>query len=307
MKTLRVVVGLILLGAAAIVCVLAIRVASGGREPAAAMRAADAKLGALREEARRIGDLAAGAEARALELRGKLDELKKQAGADASSKGRQPGIIHVSQLVEFDPAFRGAVEKGMKARYMSACEPLYRSLQFSEKERDDFWAIYKNFAERRDDVMQATAKYRMDTTNPGIEALLGQEIADLRKAMTERFGEAREKTFFEFLRKMDSREFADGLAMRVAFTDPLTPEQAERVTQIVAEATPGYVAGKFADNKNVDWTAVDRQLPGVLSAQQFAAWKREGLSGPGSNLSREYMQMLETYAHAVNAERTRKD
>ena len=93
MKTLRVVVGLILLGAAAIVCVLAIRVASGGREPAAAMRAADAKLGALREEARRIGDLAAGAEARALELRGKLDELKKQAGADASSKGRQPGIV----------------------------------------------------------------------------------------------------------------------------------------------------------------------------------------------------------------------
>lgn len=299
MKKLKLSLALFLCAVAVVLCVLAIR---GSRvRPVATVVQSEinGKQDTLKREFQEISGLVTATEARTAELNKNLNELQKQTEGAAS----QMGIIHMSQLTEFDPKFREAVEKGMKARYMGVWEPLFRSLHLSGKDRDDFWAIYKDFAERRDDVTQATAKFKMDSDSPGIEALMKQEIEDMRKAMTGRFGEAREKDFFEFLRQMEPRSFADGLATRVAFSEPLNSGQVDRITQIVAEATPRYAKGNFADNRNIDWAKVDEEVRGVLSEKQFEAWKQKGLSGRNKGFSREQTEMNAVYEKVLKAER----
>lgn len=301
MKKLKPILALLLCAAAVMLCALAIR---GSRARPASTRTTVREVSAnqdvLKREFQELAGLASESEARAAELNKKLSDLQKQT-QDAAAKME---IIHMSQLTAFDPAFREAVEKEMKAKYTGVWEPLFRSLGFSEKDRDDFWAIYKDFAERRDDVTQATLKYQMDADAPGIEALMKQEIEDMRKAMTGRFGETREKSFFEFLRQIEPRSFADALAARVAFMEPLTSGQVNQITQIVADATPRYTKGNFADNRNIDWTQVDEKVRGVLSEKQFEAWKQKGLSGRNNGFSREQTEMNAVYEKVIEAERT---
>ncbi|MGC4075218.1 MAG: hypothetical protein QM760_22495 [Nibricoccus sp.] len=299
MKKLKLSLALLLCAVAVVLCVLAIRGSRGRPASTVAQGEINVKQDKLRREFLEISGLVAATEARTADLNKSLDELQKQTQAAAAKME----IIHMSQLTEFDPKFREAVEKGMKARYMGVWEPLFRSLHLSEKDRDDFWAIYKDFAERRDDVTQATVKFKMDSDSPGIESLMKQEIEVMRQAMAGRFGEAREKEFFEFLRQMEPRSFADGLATRVAFTEPLTSGQVDRITQVVAEATPRYAKGNFADNRNIDWTKVDEEVRGILSEKQFEAWKQKGLSGRNKGFSREQTEMNAAYEKVLKAER----
>ncbi len=300
MKHVKLGGALLLFGVGAILCVLAIRRSGDQEASASAVREINTKQDALRRELQEVAGAFASVQAQIAELNKKREELQKQSQAKVAA----PAVMHISQLTAFDPAFREMVEKGMKAKHTAGWEPLFRAFNFSEKDRDDFWAIYRNFSERRDDVTQATVKFQLDSNHPGIEALMKQEIEDMRKAMAGRFGEAREAEFFEFLRKMEPRSFADGLATRVAFTDPLSGTQVNQITQIVADATQRYAKGNFADNRNIDWALVDEQVRGVLSAKQFEAWKQEGLSGLNNGYSREQTEMNAVYERVLKAERT---
>ena len=298
MKTFKVILTLCLYVVAVILCMLAIRSARVRPASSAAAQPARARQDELKRQTAEIAGLIAATEARSAVLKAKLGDLQKK-----SERPSERRVIHISELMEFDPAFRQVVERGMKAKYTGVWEPLFRSMNFSEKEREDFWAIYRDFAERRDDVTQASAKFRMEADNPGIEGMMKQEIDELRRALAGRFGEARESAFFEFLRQMEPRSFADGFAARVAFTEPLTSGQADRIAQIVANATPRYAKGNFADNRNIDWAKVDEDVRGVLSEKQFEAWKEKGLSGRNNGFSREQTEMYAVYEKVLKEEK----
>jgi hypothetical protein len=257
------------------------------------------KQDALRDEFRMIAELTAKAEKGLTDIAGRLEELRKREAPDP----RRPGPPSLEQLIEFDPALKPVWDKRVRAKQEQGWAPMFLALGVSREDQEAFLTLQNEYSERSGDIIRAAEAQRMDLKHPAIEALLKQELMRTRELMEGRFGSELSSRIYEHWRTMGAREFADGLATQVAFTAPLSAEQATQLTQIVAEATPKYAAGDFADNQNVDWAAVERRLATILSPPQLAAWRQGSLRDPQGGRSREEMEMEAVYERVMAEEK----
>ena len=262
-------------------------------------KAATLRLETLQAETRKLAELAVKAENGINDWTRKLEELRKRS-APPTSGPKPPGLF---QLLEFDPSLKPAWDKRVRAKTEDAWEPMLLELKFEGKDREDFLESALEDSDRNGDIVQSAEAQGLALDHPAIEALFEAERARTRAAWAARFGEERANRINDFWRTMGARQFANALAERVAFTEPLTADQASRMTQIVAEATPKYVSGGFAYNEKVDWAVVDRRMREVLSAGQLEAWTRAGLRDPQGYRSREELAMEALYERVIAEEK----
>lgn len=121
-----------------------------------------------------------------------------------------------------------------------------------------------------------------------------------RKAQEEYFGVVREmfgadgpQVLREYQRAGMARQMVAEYAGSAALAGaPIDAEQAQKITQLVASASPAYQKGGYADARAVDWTALEPQLNEILTPAQASAFRS----------ARSNSEILSTLTKALQAE-----
>jgi len=148
--------------------------------------------------------------------------------------------------------------------------PLYRTLALEPTQAARFEAILGEYAQMSQDIYVSGLAKGLPKTDPAVRALV-KEAADLRDAaLRELLGTEGFATYREFDKTSLWRAVPARLAgMVYTSSQPLTHEQAERLTAIMAAPDPqGPNRHPFSSERWVDTLA---QARGVLSPAQVAA------------------------------------
>jgi RNA polymerase sigma factor (sigma-70 family) len=170
--------------------------------------------------------------------------------------------------------------------------PLYRQLGLTEGQIREFEAI---MLERQQAMIDLFAAARtkgvsiddpslrqlndpaQESMQPKLQALLGPEGFERFKSYTA-FGES------------IARSAVGNLAMRLHATAPITPEQSDRLTGVIARNTPKPTAGRgiIMQSGEPDWPAIYVEAQDILSPSQLAALQAANRS---SQISRQQAQL----------------
>ena len=295
-KAMVFVVGLILTAAVTIIA----RLGESSQRSEDLMRKSVARETSQHKEIQRLLDLAAANEQRCDELASKIGTFQNKKASPTAPRAKPVSLV---ALMEVNSDLRMAWDNRVRARMRESWGPLFLAMRFSEEEKTAFIALLLEYSVRTGDVLQSAEVQGVSGSHPAIAELYAAELARLREVVVARFGEERFRKIHAFQRRMNTRQFVDGLAAGVAFTAPLSAAQADRLAQIIADATPSYIAGGFADNKAVDWAEVDGRARAVLSPAQFESWSQGGGRDPKGFRSRLETESEEVYRRVIEAEK----
>ena len=90
-------------------------------------------------------------------------------------------------------------------------------------------------------------------------------------AQRELLGEAGFRQLQDYERTADMRELVRSTAGAATVADgPFTPQQAEQLIQVLANASSTYRSGGKASVQNTDWDAVEAPARAILSGGQYS-------------------------------------
>ncbi len=129
-----------------------------------------------------------------------------------------------------------------------------------------------------------------NSDDPAVRAanrLMDQADRSLAAGVTELLGPEGYRQFSDYERSLPMRSLAEDVAGSLAAgASPLSSDQVEQLSQILAQASPSYVRGGSAALGQMDWDQAFQQAGRVLSPPQLAALKAvEGVRVAGSRLT----------------------
>ncbi|HEY1109674.1 MAG TPA: hypothetical protein VGE76_13595 [Opitutaceae bacterium] len=148
------------------------------------------------------------------------------------------------------------------------------------------------------DIGAAARARDMSFEDPLVEKLQQDVKRQTDAELAEYLGPARYAELERFQRTEQVRGFVDGLAVQVAEFAPLTAQQADRLADAIAAASPEFRAGKHAQAKTLEWPEIDRQAKTFLTPQQHAMWMRGSAHNPIGG-SRRHLELSAAYQQAV--------
>lgn len=172
--------------------------------------------------------------------------------------------------------------------------PLLQELGLTPEQADRFNNLMAEHTERLLDLKLIARAQGLAESDPANATLVKQADDQLSAAQLDLLGVSGDLRLQEYERTLPVRGQASALAGALALTDsPLSAQQAEQVTQILANASKGYQRGGKADRpmpgngepltplmlahqtveETVDWGTVLTQSRGVLSDAQFALFE----------------------------------
>lgn len=101
--------------------------------------------------------------------------------------------------------------------------------------------------------------------------LLQQANQDFQDAAAALLGPDGYGQLVAYERSLPMRGVVDDVAGSLATSSPLSPEQANQLTQILAEASSSYSKGRTASLSPIDWDQALQQASGVLSPPQMTS------------------------------------
>jgi hypothetical protein len=253
----------------------------------------DLRLGAAQRQAiaqREIQQLEkrlAAGERIAADLQAALDESKKKPAATAASAAGKPGMPEGSrpsptEVIMQDPKLQNAFFAAQRAAIATGYGPFFQQLGLSPAQIAKFEDIMIKRAELDLDVRSVAQSKRSSPDSPEVAALRQQANDEVNAAQSELLGAEGFERWREYERSTIVRgmveKFAGAMVLEAA---PLTAHQAEQVTQILSAASARYARGDKADLLDIDWTAADQRLAGVLSPAQLALFRQIEPSGGG--------------------------
>jgi hypothetical protein len=151
---------------------------------------------------------------------------------------------------------------------------LYARLNLTPEQMANFERMETEHWLRVQDILASSRAQGVPTTDAAFIALNREEQARFDREQLELLGPAADRELREYLRLAPARAMANALAGNAIYTDPLTKEQGERMTQILADNSASYRKGGRAQNQDIDTGQTLAQLQGVLSPAQFALFKK---------------------------------
>jgi hypothetical protein len=148
---------------------------------------------------------------------------------------------------------------------------LYRKAGFSPDQIRQFEALLEDHYLRYLDEVATARPQGLPFTDPAIAQLTKEESARYSAALTTALGSQLATAVSEDQRTASMREMADAVAGSTYFTQPLGADQAEQLTQILANNSPTYVNGRAAKVDDVNMATALTQAQSVLSSDQLAA------------------------------------
>lgn len=177
---------------------------------------------------------------------------------------------------------------GLRTRY----GPPYRRLGLSDAQILEFESLMLEQQQATIDMFAAARTKGVSVNDPRLRQLSDPAYAAVQaklKALLGSEGNAALKEFTSPGAGM-ARSTVDSLAMRLYATDPITPEQADKLTEVIAAHTtkPTQGTGFFMENGQPDWTAIYAQAKDIISPSQLAALEASNRS---SEISMQQAQL----------------
>jgi hypothetical protein len=228
-----------------------------------------------------------------------LRQGQSSAGAKAEPPAVRVPMANLGDLMAKDPALAQLFIKSLAARFDRNYGPLCRDLNLAPDQVEKLKRIRTAWLAQRQDIYDAASLHGIPEKDPSVVALLNQAQDQEKADELSLLGAAGVQQLQNYERMLPVRSnFVQTLAGTVAFTDPLSADQADQMAQTIANASPSYQKGlEVADiwtGGNIDWATTDAKLQAILTPGQFSAWQQ--------NPSRLRAQLENAYNKAMEAD-----
>jgi hypothetical protein len=213
------------------------------------------------------------------------DRLNKaqqmQAGAEArqETRGKAPFpaarfAISDEVLVSSDPKLQTLYLKSQAAQQRNNMAPFYHALGLSAEQIKKLDDLNLQGAEQAADLRWAARTQGANMNDPDYRALFPKITDQVNAGARAVLGEAAYRGLQELEREAPVSYVVGQVGAAMAPTATvLSREQAAQLTQILANASSNYQAGKMAVLPSVDWDTALTQAQGILSEPQLASLK----------------------------------
>ena len=272
-----------------------VRSAAAAEGAATALRQKDA---ALQAAAKAATARLAVIESQRLELEAKLRELTASANRASSARpavmALDPKIAAAMEAIARVPWREVVLEKNpeLQARYLATrrteltaqYEAFWAARRLTESQIERFQAIMTEATARDLDLKSTMRGEALDESDPAITKLRDESEERTRAAQRELLGDADYGRLLDYERALPVRDFVDNLTSALVFMDaPLGGAQADRLTQVLADANEAYRQSGNAESlgPNLD-AAIRANLPAreVVDSAKVLEQARPFLSPP---------------------------
>jgi hypothetical protein len=231
----------------------------------------------LRQEAARL----AAAEKDRNVLQSQLDELQKP---KRTEKVTPPPFVVLNSLErvvkasleksaqrEEDPKVQNLSFASTRVHLAAKYAPLFRTLGLSSAQSEGFLDITLKRLEQNEDLVAVVRAQGLSVDDPVVDKLGLQMRQECETAQRELLGEAGFRQLQDYERTADMRELVRSMAGAATVADvPFTPQQAEQLIQVLANANDKYRSGGKTSVQNTDWNAVEAPARAILSEAQYS-------------------------------------
>ena len=171
----------------------------------------------------------------------------------------------------------------------------FRRSGLTTEQRERVLEILTQDLTRSVDIGAAARAKDMSFDNPLVRKLYDEAKSQTDAELADYLGQARYAELERFQRTEQVRGYVDGLAVQVAEFAPLTAQQADRLEEAIADASPEFRAGQRAQPRTLEWAEIDRQAKEILTPAQYAMWARGSAHNPlgGSRRDQEFQAAYE--------------
>jgi len=233
----------------------------------------------LAEKTRSAEERFATAERERAELQTTLDGLRAvQAAAStpaAKKSAPAPATPSMDELLAQEPKLQTLYLASQRANLATRYGPLFEALHLTPEQIAQFEDLILKRAENSMDLEGAMQALPGADNSRAATTLARQSEEEYRSAQIALLGADGYEQLRQYKRSGAVRFLiVDRLGGELAATEtPLTAQQGEQLTQVLANANSQYRNGGVAMTDTIDWDAVLAQAPGLLSATQLEVFK----------------------------------
>jgi hypothetical protein len=206
-------------------------------------------------------------------LRAIKEKKLAESGLQRELKAAQSAETPANEASESDslsPAVRRRILAWADLRY----QRLFQKLGLTLGQIENFENLTLNYQMAMHDIAEAAKANGVSPTDPTVAQLLTQETDQFHAEEAELLGVAGFQQLQEDNRTSEPRNWVNGLAGNLYYSEPLSAQQEDNLVQILANLSPGYQSGGNAHTYEItDWNAALSQAQGVLSPAQLEAMK----------------------------------
>ena len=239
------------------------------------------------------------------ELRLALERVKSahSTGVLPPNKGGSGAPLTQLDAIARSPELQAKYFATRRRDIMNAYGPLVRRLGLTPDQASRFYDQLMGFDQVSQDLVMAARIQDVSLDDPALAKLKQEAWSQLKIQQAELLGPAAEEDVHQFNRTLGARAIVvKFLGVAAYFGVPLSPEQANQMTQTIADANLKYQKGGDSDLTQVDWTLADEKLRAVLTSAQLALFQRNDPVAGGA--SRWTSSLTRAITDAKAADRT---
>jgi hypothetical protein len=207
----------------------------------------------------------------------------KETGGVAKSPTENRGVTHPAELLAKDPKLQVMQLAAERARFETTYGPMLKKLQLSAEQVAKLRDAHVRSEEQKADIAAIAREQKLTRDDPVLAKLNRDAFDELRAVQMEVLRPDGYAVLQDYEHTLPARAIVERFAGAMAIADkPITAGQAERLTEIVAQAS-GAAGRDRIDLGRTDWSQVDERAASVLSAEQLALFTRIEPVGGGQS------------------------
>ena len=208
------------------------------------------------------------------EKRATLDALNKQRVAAPSAKSPAVSVSQGSAglyaLIRNEPDTEAFYLATKRADLAATYGSFFRRHGLSPDVEARFQDAIIKLEETRMDLAGVRQTQGVDANDGAVAALQKKADADYDAALRDLLGDSGYQRFQDYGRTAWIRGMVSAMAgVAVVERAPFSAQQVDAVVQVIANANESYGRGGYPLPRDVDWGAVEIQVRGILSDEQF--------------------------------------
>jgi hypothetical protein len=197
---------------------------------------------------------------------------KVATGKDGTSA---PGPRNPAELLASDPKLQAMSIAAKRAEIATTYGPYILAHALTDEQVKKFTEAKVKWFEQTQDLDAVMLEQKLPRDDSGVQALRKRADDELQAAVSETLGELASAELKNYESTLPMRAMVERFAGAAALGDvPLTLQQAEQLTQIMAGAAGQSRGGGRIDPRSIDWSAVDTKAQSVLSPEQLSLFQR---------------------------------
>lgn len=220
------------------------------------------------------------------------------AAAPAQPPPRRARPLGLAEVARDNPQLWNELLGLKRVEYKGYYASYFRRSGLTAEQRERVLEILAEGLTRGVDIGAAAKAKDISFEDPLIEKLQREAQRQTDAELAEYLGPARYAELERFQRTEQVRGFVDGLAVQLAEVAPLTAQQADRLADVIAAASPEFRDGKRAQSNTLEWVEIDRQAKEFLTPQQYSVWQRGSAHNPIGG-SRRNLELEAAYERAI--------